>query len=81
VTGNWNVSAVLLDMDGTLLDTERVYFDSLVAALTAHGYTDDAVIILLAGDPPTLMKASMRGSSAGRRPIGAIDARSDIRCR
>jgi HAD superfamily hydrolase (TIGR01509 family) len=42
VTGKWNVGAVLLDMDGTLLDTERVYFDSLVAALTAHGYTDDA---------------------------------------
>ena len=33
VTGQWNVRAVLLDMDGTLLDTERVYFDSLVAAL------------------------------------------------
>ena len=31
VTGRWNVGAVLLDMDGTLLDTERVYFDSLVA--------------------------------------------------
>ncbi|MFG3595736.1 HAD family hydrolase [Bradyrhizobium sp. RDI18] len=43
--GKWNVSAVLLDMDGTLLDTERVYFDSLVAALTAHGYTDDAVTL------------------------------------
>jgi HAD superfamily hydrolase (TIGR01509 family) len=43
VTGPWNVSAVLLDMDGTLLDTERVYFDSLVAALNAHGYIDDVV--------------------------------------
>jgi HAD superfamily hydrolase (TIGR01509 family) len=28
-------------MDGTLLDTERVYFDSLVTALGAFGYTDD----------------------------------------
>jgi HAD superfamily hydrolase (TIGR01509 family) len=43
VTGTWNVRAVLLDMDGTLLDTERVYLDSLVAALNAHGYTDDIV--------------------------------------
>jgi hypothetical protein len=33
VTGTWNVRTVLLDMDGTLLDTERVYFDSLVAVL------------------------------------------------
>ncbi len=32
-------------MDGTLLDTERVYFDSLVAALNAHGYTDDTVTL------------------------------------
>ena len=32
-------------MDGTLLDTERVYFDSLVAALNAHGYTDDIVTL------------------------------------
>ncbi|WP_028350784.1 HAD family hydrolase [Bradyrhizobium murdochi] len=45
MSGKWNVSAVLLDMDGTLLDTERVHFDSLVAALTAHGYTDDAVTL------------------------------------
>ena len=45
MTGTWNVRAVLLDMDGTLLDTERVYFDSLVAALNAHGYTDDVVTL------------------------------------
>jgi beta-phosphoglucomutase-like phosphatase (HAD superfamily) len=32
-------------MDGTLLDTERIYFDSLVAALTAHGYTDDTATL------------------------------------
>jgi len=45
VTGRWHVSAVLLDMDGTLLDTERVYFDSLVAALKTHGYTDDTMTL------------------------------------
>jgi len=45
VTGRWNVSAVLLDMDGTLLDTERVYLDSLVAALKTHGYTDDTTTL------------------------------------
>ena len=41
MTNRWDVRAVLLDMDGTLLDTERVYFDSLVAALGAFGYTDN----------------------------------------
>ena len=41
VTGKLNFEAVLLDMDGTLLDTERVYFKALVGALAAHGFTDD----------------------------------------
>ncbi|RZN14696.1 HAD family hydrolase [Bradyrhizobium sp. Leo121] len=41
----WDISAVLLDMDGTLLDTEKVYFDSLVAALNARGYTDDVTTL------------------------------------
>jgi beta-phosphoglucomutase-like phosphatase (HAD superfamily) len=41
VTDRWDVRAVLLDMDGTLIDTERMYFDSLVGALNAFGYIDD----------------------------------------
>jgi HAD superfamily hydrolase (TIGR01509 family) len=36
----WNIEAVLLDMDGTLLDTEKVYCESLLTALTALGYTE-----------------------------------------
>jgi len=36
VTGKLNFEAVLLDMDGTLLDTERVYFKALVGALAAQ---------------------------------------------
>ena len=45
MTARWNVSAVLLDMDGTLLDTEKVYFNSLVAALNMRGYAEDAVAL------------------------------------
>jgi HAD superfamily hydrolase (TIGR01509 family) len=41
----WDVSAVLLDMDGTLLDTETVYHQSLIQALNAHGYRDDVVAL------------------------------------
>ncbi|MGC2780409.1 MAG: HAD family phosphatase [Bradyrhizobium sp.] len=36
----WHVAAVLLDMDGTLLDTETVYLEAAIAALNALGYTD-----------------------------------------
>ena len=45
MTVRWNVGAVLLDMDGTLLDTEKIYFDSLVAALQSHGYADGAAAL------------------------------------
>ena len=45
MSGKWNVGAVLLDMDGTLLDTEKVYFSSLVDALHAAGYADDATAL------------------------------------
>jgi HAD superfamily hydrolase (TIGR01509 family) len=40
-TCRWTIKAVLLDMDGTLLDTEKLFMESLVAAMGAFGYTDD----------------------------------------
>jgi HAD superfamily hydrolase (TIGR01509 family) len=40
VTERWTLAAVLLDMDGTLLDTEKVYLQSTFAALNACGYSD-----------------------------------------
>jgi len=44
VTGNrardWLIEAVLLDMDGTLLDTERVYLESLTEVLNGFGLPD-----------------------------------------
>ena len=45
MTARWNVGAVLLDMDGTLLDTEKVYFDSLIAALHSCGYSDGVMAL------------------------------------
>jgi HAD superfamily hydrolase (TIGR01509 family) len=37
---DWQLEAVLLDMDGTLLDTEPSYVSALTAALEAFGYPD-----------------------------------------
>ena len=36
----WTIAAILLDMDGTLLDTETVYLEASIAALGSLGYTD-----------------------------------------
>ena len=49
-------------MDGTLLDTERVYFDSLVAALNAYGYTDDVDSAVPCDGRPS--RPGMRGHAA-----------------
>jgi beta-phosphoglucomutase-like phosphatase (HAD superfamily) len=38
VSNIWQIEAVLLDMDGTLLDTEPCYVSALTAALDAFGY-------------------------------------------
>jgi HAD superfamily hydrolase (TIGR01509 family) len=42
---HWDIKAVLLDMDGTLLDTEKVYLESLISALATFGYSDDVVTL------------------------------------
>jgi HAD superfamily hydrolase (TIGR01509 family) len=73
-TGQWNVGAVLLDMDGTLLDTERVYFDSLVAALHAHGYTDGAATLCQAmvGLPGPDCEAMLQARYGERFPLAEV---------
>ena len=43
-SARWQIGAVLLDMDGTLLDTERVYRSSLINALADLGYADGTAI-------------------------------------
>jgi HAD superfamily hydrolase (TIGR01509 family) len=40
MSDRWRIDATLLDMDGTLIDTERVYIASLTAVLTARGFAD-----------------------------------------
>jgi HAD superfamily hydrolase (TIGR01509 family) len=75
VTEKWNVGAVLLDMDGTLLDTEKIYFDSLVAALHAHGYGDDAAALChaMVGLPGPACEAMLRDRYGERFPLVDIN--------
>jgi HAD superfamily hydrolase (TIGR01509 family) len=75
VSGKWNVSAVLLDMDGTLLDTEKVYFHSLVSALDAAGYTDDAVALChaMVGLPGPACEAMLLDRYGDSFPLAEIN--------
>ena len=61
-------------MDGTLLDTERVYFDSLVAALQAHGYTDDTATLCQAmvGLPGPDCEAMLHARYGERFPLAEV---------
>ena len=75
VTAKWNVGAVLLDMDGTLLDTEKIYFESLVAALDAHGYADDATALChaIVGLPGPACEAMLLDRYGERFPLAEIN--------
>ena len=75
MTGKWNVSAVLLDMDGTLLDTEKVYFNSLVAALNTSGYADDAVALChaIVGLPGPACEAMLLDRYGENFPLAEIN--------
>jgi HAD superfamily hydrolase (TIGR01509 family) len=75
VTGKWNIRAVLLDMDGTLLDTEKIYFDSLVAALDAAGYVDDSVALChaMVGLPGPACEAMLLDRYGNDFPLAEIN--------
>ena len=71
----WTVNAVLLDMDGTLLDTEKVYFDSLVAALNACGYSDGvgALCHSMVGLPGPVCEAMLRDHYGAAFPMAGVN--------
>lgn len=71
----WTVDAILLDMDGTLLDTEKVYFESLVAALNACGYTDGVVALChaMVGLPGPVCEAMLREHYGPALPLDDIN--------
>jgi HAD superfamily hydrolase (TIGR01509 family) len=82
VTDNWQIDAVLLDMDGTLLDTEPSYVSALTAALDASGYPDaTATCHALIGIPGAECEALLRARYGENFPfadiIEAFAVRSD----
>jgi HAD superfamily hydrolase (TIGR01509 family) len=83
MTDRWNIKAVLLDMDGTLLDTEKVYLESLIAALSACGYTDDILTLghAMVGLPASECEAMLRDRYGEHFPLAdlnkAFSARRD----
>ena len=82
VTDNWRIDAVLLDMDGTLLDTEPSYVSALTAVLDAFGYPDaTAACHALIGIPGAECEALLRARYGESFPfaqiIEAFAARSD----
>ena len=82
MTARWNVSAVLLDMDGTLLDTEKVYFDSLIAALNSRGFTEDVVQLCHAmiGLPGPECEAMLMKRFGADFPLGEINRAFKANC-
>jgi HAD superfamily hydrolase (TIGR01509 family) len=76
-----NISAVLLDMDGTLLDTEKVHLESLIAALTTCGYTDDitALCHTMIGIPGPECEIMLRDRFGPDFPFTEIDRAFDIK--
>jgi HAD superfamily hydrolase (TIGR01509 family) len=76
MTGRLNIEAVLLDMDGTLLDTERVYLESVTTALGTLGYTDGAVALghAMVGIPGAECEIMLRAHYGEDFPLADLTA-------
>jgi HAD superfamily hydrolase (TIGR01509 family) len=78
---DWQAEAVLLDMDGTLLDTERVYLAGLGAALTAFGYHDGVAIgHAMIGIPGPECEVMLRDHYGADFPMPDFNAVFGARC-
>jgi HAD superfamily hydrolase (TIGR01509 family) len=81
-TAQWRVEAVLLDMDGTLLDTERVYVESLTAVLSGLGYPDvDTVCSAMVGRPGPECQRLLIARYGDGLPLARINAGFTETCR
>ncbi|CCE06394.1 putative Haloacid dehalogenase/epoxide hydrolase [Bradyrhizobium sp. STM 3843] len=71
----WHIKAVLLDMDGTLIDTERVYLESSIAAFSALGYTDGVAALChtMIGIPGPECQKMMRAHFGPDFPIAEVN--------
>jgi HAD superfamily hydrolase (TIGR01509 family) len=74
VTDNWQIDAVLLDMDGTLLDTEPSYVAAYTAALDAFGFPDaTATCHAMIGIPGLECEAMLRARYGENVPFADIN--------
>jgi HAD superfamily hydrolase (TIGR01509 family) len=81
VTDTWQIDAVLLDMDGTLLDTEPSYVSAYTAALEAFGYPDaTAMCHAMIGIPGAECEALLRARYGESFPFTDVHEAFAIRC-
>jgi HAD superfamily hydrolase (TIGR01509 family) len=78
----WDIAAVLLDMDGTLLDTEKVYLESTIAALNSLGYTDGVTALChgMVGIPGPECERLLRAHFGADFPFEEIDRLFTANC-
>lgn len=71
---DWRIDAVLLDMDGTLVDTERVYIESLTEVLDGLGLPDArATCDTMIGLPGPECQAILVGRYGASLPLRDIN--------
>src|ERR1700761_3184277 len=78
----WIVGAILLDMDGTLLDTEKVYLEALITTLTTFGYSDgiEALAHRMIGIPGPECGRLLLDHFGADFPLDQVDSAFDARC-